>query len=227
MGWIDLSAKAAHISPPSGVADAVAAEIFNMLTVSAGLLLGRLGRALVHGAAVVGPSGRAVALIGDSRSGKSTTCANLLKAGWRYLSDDQIVIWVDGGRVLLEGWPRRFHLDEGWHRGVPTGTRGTVRSGSLGRNCRRRIVPLGGVALTNVSPNLPTAGSRCTSAQVFEQLVRQSPWFLTDLGGRAAVLQLFIEAARLPRCRLRLGADTFHAPSLVSQLFATLFEGQI
>src|SRR5207245_6776974 len=69
-----------------------AGDVYSMLTVATALLLAGLGRALVHAAAVVHPDGGAWLLVGDARSGKSTTCATLVSAGWGYLSDDQVVL---------------------------------------------------------------------------------------------------------------------------------------
>jgi hypothetical protein len=55
--------------------------------------------AVLHAAAVAGPSGRAVILPGPNGSGKSTLVAGLLAAGYGYLSDDCVPIARDGRAV--------------------------------------------------------------------------------------------------------------------------------
>jgi hypothetical protein len=87
-GQIDLSVhKACIYVSTSTIRDLPAA-----LTLTTALVFNRLGRALVHAAAVVPPSGAAWLLVGDSHAGKTTTTVNLSIAGWQYLSDDNIVL---------------------------------------------------------------------------------------------------------------------------------------
>ena len=71
-------------------------ELQGALTLSSALLLGRIGRALIHAAAVVDPFDRGWLLVGDSHAGKTTTCATLISAGWRFVADDQVVLRTDG-----------------------------------------------------------------------------------------------------------------------------------
>ncbi|HEX4562184.1 MAG TPA: hypothetical protein VH113_10175, partial [Gemmatimonadales bacterium] len=91
-GDVDLTSGRAvlRVDPASG--DAGEGDVYGMLTIAAGVLLAGLGRALIHGAAIVPPGDGAWVLIGDSGSGKSTTCATLCRAGWPYLSDDQVIL---------------------------------------------------------------------------------------------------------------------------------------
>jgi hypothetical protein len=67
-------------------------DVFAALTVAAALLLNRQGKLLLHAAAFVAPDGLAWLLIGDSHSGKSTTCASLMRYGLAFLADDQVVV---------------------------------------------------------------------------------------------------------------------------------------
>jgi hypothetical protein len=46
----------------------------------------------LHAAALVNPAGKGLLLVGASGSGKSTLALGLLGAGWRYLSDDAVLL---------------------------------------------------------------------------------------------------------------------------------------
>ncbi|WP_234782554.1 hypothetical protein [Sphingopyxis macrogoltabida] len=74
--------------------------------------------ALIHGASVVAPSGKALLLPGASGSGKSTLAAYLSRCGFAFLSDDMIALRSPDGRAL--GWPMPHSIKEGsWHRLAP------------------------------------------------------------------------------------------------------------
>lgn len=56
--------------------------------------------ALIHGAAVTAPSGRAILLPGSGGSGKSTLAASLTRSGYGFLSDDTIALRAPDGFAL-------------------------------------------------------------------------------------------------------------------------------
>src|SRR5437773_2182067 len=143
-------------------------------TVPAALLCAGLGRALLHAAAVVAPDGTAWLLVGDARSGKSTTCANLARGGggWGYLSDDQTVLAATEQGIMVEGWPRAFHLDEAWERGEVSGRRRAIEPAAVGIGDRRRLAPLAGILLPVVRPDQPTTLAPVSAGQALAELVR-------------------------------------------------------
>lgn len=217
-GVVDLLAGEARLIV-SGEEDAESSDLYSMLTLSAALLLGRLERTPVHAAAVIAPNGKAFLLSGDARAGKSTTTVNLITAGWDYLSDDQIVLLREGADIGVEGWPRPFHLDEGWEEGVSTGRRRTIDSAGLGPGSLRRSAILGGSFFPVVCPDEPTHLVPISAAQAFAGLFRQTPWLLVDRGSADALLPLLTAAASRPAFRLVLGLDTYRDPArLVSCL---------
>lgn len=65
----------------------------------------------LHAAGLVHPSGAGVLLVGPSDAGKSTLAYSLVSAGWRYLSDDTVLLSKEGDRVEASGYQRRFGLD--------------------------------------------------------------------------------------------------------------------
>lgn len=204
----------------------VAGDLYSMLTVTAALLLGRLGRTPVHAGAVVTPSGGALLLAGDARAGKSTTCVNLIAAGWDYLSDDQVVLYRAGedspakNAIWAEGWPRAFHLDEGWERGVSTGNRRDFDPTGIGGGNWRRAAPLEGLLFPVVRAEQPTRLTAITPADALARLIRQTPWLLVDRETAPELLALLSETARLPAHELSLGLDTYDDPERLSDRIA-------
>jgi hypothetical protein len=211
-GRLGLDARAALIeAPASGAADAAARDVYSMLTLASAFLVGRLDAALVHAGCVVDPNGRAWALVGDSHAGKTTTCVSLVAAGgWRWLADDQIVLrhHEDGG-IVVEGWPRRAHLDEGWHSAVVTGRRAATDLRVQWGDRWTARAPFGGMLLPVVHPDATTSLSRATPAAALAALVRQSPWLMADRGAAHAVLTLLRDAAARPAFTLVLGRDVY------------------
>ena len=218
-GRIDLGAWRATISVPHALASApdqqavssIGFDVYSMLTLSAAFLVGRLGGALVHAGGVVDPEGRAWLLVGDTHSGKTTTCVSLVSTGgWRYLADDQVVLRMgDDGAFVAEGWPRRAHLDEGWGDTVVTGTRATVDLRTQWGDRWIPRAPLGGVLLPAVNADRPTSLAVAADAAAFTALVRQSPWLMADRSVAGEVVALLRDAASHPTFSLSLGRDSY------------------
>ncbi len=216
---IDLELRVARIAASP---EARAADLTSTLTIVAALLLLRVGRTAVHAAAVVPPeSAEAWLLLGDSHSGKSTATANLVKAGWSYLSDDYIVLSRGADEtIVLEGWPDDFHIDEGWQAGKPTGVRGTLPELGLRTGARVSTATLKGVLFTRISANEPTRISTIDAIVALERIIRQSPWLVADKKTASTVLDLLSATACLPAAELRLGIDTFGDAQLLARILS-------
>jgi hypothetical protein len=216
-GEVNLGSRSAELRVPpvadAALSDPAAGDLFSAATLAAALLLGRMDRALAHAAAVVGGDGRAWLLVGDSHAGKTTTSANLLQAGWRYVSDDQVVLYrgTDGG-LRVEGWPRPFHLDEGWEGGAPLHRRGTTDPRERWPGRWTRTAPLAGLLFPRVEADRLTAREPLPASDALARLLRQSPWLLADRAVAPRVLRLLQEAASLPAYELQLGLDTYADP---------------
>jgi len=210
----------ARVRVPGGEVDAeTARQAFAALTVTAALLLGRRGRCLLHAAGAVDPAGRAWLIVGDCGAGKSTSCANLVRAGWRFLADDQVIVRRRTATGFhAEGWPRSFNLDTGYFEGRPTGLRGPVTPASLRADAWRRSAPVAGLLFPRVRPDRPTALEPIRPAEALEALIRQSPWLLADRPAAAGLLSLLEDLAALPVYRLRLGSDSFDAPARLAEV---------
>jgi hypothetical protein len=214
-GRVDLEARRAMLSLTGRAPDAVEPA----LTLAAALLLGRAGRALVHAAAVVAPSGGAWLLVGDSHAGKSTTVATLSLAGWRYLSDDQVVVAERDGMLRVEGWRRAFNLDAEWEMGAVSGRRagGVAVDGAVPGEW-----PVAGTLLLRVEAERPTGLHPATAAEGFQALVRQSPWLLADRAIVRDAARRLERLAQLPVRHLALGRDSYRRPDQLRAVLAPL-----
>ncbi len=197
--------------------EAIARSLFSMLTLSSAFLLGRMGRTLLHAGAVVGPDGRAWLLVGDSRSGKTSTVLTLIRAGWPVLSDDHVVVSSGSGGVIeVEGWPRTFHVDEGWSAGEVTGRREDLPLDRLGEASFRRRAPLGGVLFPEVHPDRKTGSVPSTPGAALQGIIRQSPWLLADRRVAPALLGLLRRVATMPSFSLTLARDSYGNPAVLT-----------
>ncbi len=244
----DLRGRVATVIVPDDV-DPSPADFTSLLTITAALLLVRDGRTPVHAAAVRSPATgvrspatgdrrpatgdrspatgdrspatqKAWLLCGDSHSGKSTTTANLIKAGWSYLSDDYVVLSPAGNGIELQGWPDDFHIDQGWSRGESTGVRGTIREADLPHGRRVDTAPLGGILFPSISANEPTIVTSIPPVIALERLIRQSPWLVADSESAGNVFKLLSDAASTRSGELRLGLDTFADPAKLSAVIS-------
>jgi hypothetical protein len=212
-GEADLARGEAALVPAPGdvAADGVAAwDLFSMCTLASALLLGRMHRALVHAAGIVAPDGGAWLLAGDARAGKSTTSVNLIAAGWRFVSDDNVVLFRGaGGEVWVEGWPRRFHLDEGWEAGTPLHRRGEVDPHERWPGQWVRTAPLAGLLFPRVAADQATELAPLRASEALAGLMRQSPWLLADRACAPGILAFLRSACERPAFSLRLGLDSY------------------
>jgi hypothetical protein len=74
-------------------------------------LLRPLGRFALHGAGVVSASGQGMLIVGPSGSGKSTLALALIGAGWRYLSDEAVLLSRQGSVIAARPLRRSFYID--------------------------------------------------------------------------------------------------------------------
>jgi hypothetical protein len=66
----------------------------------------------LHASLVVAPSGAAVAVLGDSGAGKSTTTIELIRRGWRLGSDDVVVVRHGDDGTVAHPIDRPIHLSD-------------------------------------------------------------------------------------------------------------------
>lgn len=74
-------------------------------------LLRSVGLFTLHAAGLVSPDGTPILIIARSGSGKSTLAVGLLRAGWRILSDDALVMRETCGGVEALGLRKHLYID--------------------------------------------------------------------------------------------------------------------
>jgi hypothetical protein len=208
-GHANLVLREARIALDPASARPPLTAIHGALTLVSALLLGRIGRALVHAAAVVDAGGRGWLLVGDTHSGKTTTCATLIAAGWRYVADDQVVIGDSPDGLEAEGWPREAHLDRGWSSGRVTRERTPADLSRIRADAWQNRVRVHGVWFTSVDADNPTTVRRIAPADALARLIRQSPWLLADSATAASSLELLSRIASMPCASVSLGRDSY------------------
>ncbi len=156
-----------------------------------GVVLHRRGRLVLHGSAVE-VAGRAVVLLGQKGAGKSTTAAALLARGHRLLTDDLVVIDLDGagqpqcalGPIQMKLWPASAEA-LGLGAEVQPFVEGLDKGVWFGARPSPRPVPVAAVCSLTWGETLdlsPLAGARAFGA-VFEHVY--APRFLgAEAGGR-------------------------------------------
>lgn len=192
-GAVDLQYRQATLVA-SASAEAVS-RLHTALTLATSLLLGRLGRALVHAAAVVQPGGRAWLLACKQGNGGHRAVVRPMMAGWPSLAIHRVVLREDGvrGSIVVEGLPEldgAAQMEPGWGR-------------HLG------AADLAGVLILRSAPPQPTVLVRMPEMDLLSALEPESPWLRLDQTGAAGILRAMHGGLRLPTFELRQGLDTY------------------
>ncbi len=68
------------------------------------------GLYFLHAAGLTSPGGKGVVVTGDSASGKTTFAVSLIKHGWKWLTDDTILLRNEDGGIRLLPFLTEFHI---------------------------------------------------------------------------------------------------------------------
>ncbi|HEX8131612.1 MAG TPA: hypothetical protein VF527_21125 [Pyrinomonadaceae bacterium] len=184
--WLGTTAHARH-----------PVAIVNTLSYAVQAALRRGGLYVLHAAGVVEPrTGTGIVVVGNSNSGKSSLTIRLAGAGWRYLSDDMLVLAEADGAVAAWALRRIFSVssaslaNSGLSEldaalGAPVNSDPTKRKlepsitfpDGFVESCRPRVLlfpTLTGEATSRVE--------KLSSGQAMTQLIRQCPWASYDAG---------------------------------------------
>lgn len=183
-------------------------------------------------------SGVGLLIVGASGSGKTTTSLNLIREGWRYLSDDAVLLRVlTDGSVQASAFRRGFSCTPETLRHFPELTGDADFAPEFGDPDGKRVVypgsAFGGFAPDCVPSLLVfptvTAAGRTTlrllpSAHSLIRLSQQSAGIMTDTAvsqRQLALLKTLTEQTR--SFELHLGRDALVDPSRIDTLLSGAF----
>ncbi|HWS88510.1 MAG TPA: hypothetical protein VN282_16170 [Pyrinomonadaceae bacterium] len=173
--------------------------------------LRRCGLFELHAAGTVEPrTGGGFLVVGPSGSGKSTLATQLARAGWRYLSDDALLLRAGADAVEACALRREFAVTEQTvAAGVLEGFEDSLREPTAFDPLKRRFKPHAvfpeGFAEScapralffPVITNEPASRARrLTQAETMRGLLRMCPWACYDRPAAAAHLGLLARLAR-------------------------------
>jgi hypothetical protein len=200
----------------------------------------RCGLFELHGAGVVGRTGAGVLFVGPSGSGKSTLATQLAVAGWRYLSDDTLLLFDGGGSVgaralrrvfavteptvasgILDGYETLLSepvpFDVGKLRFEPQ----TVFPGGFVESCAPRAIFF--PAVTN---ERESRTRKLSQAETMARLIRMCPWACYDKPAANQHLGLLARLARqADGFELLAGLDLFGDAASASLYVQARMEG--
>jgi hypothetical protein len=191
----------------------------SFLLVSLIFLWKRDGRYHVHAGTAIDSRGRGWMLIGNSRSGKSTTTALLASRGWRVSTDDIAFLEARDDRVDVLGFRSPIALR-------PGGFQLLGRAGGIAMESRAKTgfwpEELGSSWIQTVVPEIivftSVAGDRTTMspaspAAVMRELMQWSLWVMFEPTAAQEHLDLLARLGRQARCyHATLAPDLFAAP---------------
>lgn len=208
-------------APASRERSALARLVFEASMVA----LRRCGLYELHSAGVVEPeTGGGLLIIGPSGSGKSTLATQLASAGWRYLSDDALLLRGTGKAVEACALRREFAVTEQTvAAGVLEGFEELLKEPVPFDPLKRRFKPhvifpesfsescVPQALFFPVITNEPASHARrLTQAETMRGLLRMCPWACYDKPAAAMHLELLARLARQAvGFELRAGRDLF------------------
>ena len=193
--------------PASRERPALARLVFEATMVA----LRRCGLFELHAAGVVEPrTGGGLLVVGPSGSGKSTLATQLASAGWRYLSDDALLLRDGGAAVEACALRREFAVTEqtvaaGVLEGFEELLREPVPFDPLKRRFKPHAVfPEGfsescvprALIFPVITNEAASRARRLTQAETMRALLRMCPWACYDRPAAAAHLALLARLAR-------------------------------
>ena len=195
--------------------------------------LRRYGLFEFHSAAVVSPDAKTgVMIIGPSGSGKSTLTMQLAAAGWRYLSDDELLLSLCGNEIEARSFRRPFVITQNTAliSGLPIFA-DVSRLKENGREVKRSFEPQVVfpaaqmetvkprlLLFTSVSGEAQTTLCELSQAETMKRLIRACPWATYDKAIAVGNLDILSRLARQGRSfDFSAGTDLIH-PKRASDL---------
>lgn len=170
------------------------AELARVTSFAVCAALRRFGMFELHGAGVVLPESESgVLIIGPSGCGKSTLTLQLARAGWSYLSDDELLLSLHGEEVEARGFRSFFAL-------APADSRSSSKTcfepASVFQSARTDRIAPKFLLFTTISGTNETQLHKVTQAETMSRLIRACPWATYDTAIAGPNLALLSRLAR-------------------------------
>ena len=182
--------------------------------------LRRFGMFELHGAGVVNPETETgVLIVGPSGSGKSTLTSQLARAGWGYLSDDELLLSLNGEEVEARGFRSFFAL-------TSADANNSLKScfepaGVFNAPRADRVTPRF-LLFTAISSANETQLHALTQAETMSRLIRACPWATYDTAIAGPNLELLSRLARQAKgFNLMAGTDLLE-PDRASRIIGSV-----
>ena len=183
--------------------------------------LRRCGLFELHAAGMVHPgSGKGVLIIGPSGSGKSTLAVQLVKAGWPYLSDDELLLSLGKGGVEARGFRSFFAVRGEANEDFKTRFEPDLAFGST----RRPSAVPGLLLFISLSGEDKTRLERLTQTETMMRLLKACPWATYDVAIAAPNLDLLSRLARQTRAFDLFASRDLLTPGFASDLLSRCAE---
>ncbi len=198
--------------------------------------LRRAGVYDVHAAGALDPvSGAGALFVGASGSGKTTLTLRLMESGWRYVSDDMVVLRETPGGIEAEGLRRLFAVAatsiiarSGWRLraalGAPVASDPSKRRlepEAAFPDSRAAICRPQALFFPRVTDAVETTIVAMPARMGMQQLLRHCPWATYDAQSAPDYLRVLARLAN--QCRayeLHAGRDLLLAPERTADLLA-------
>ncbi|HEX8458033.1 MAG TPA: hypothetical protein VF656_12105 [Pyrinomonadaceae bacterium] len=211
--------------------------VVNTLSYAVQAALRRGGLYLLHAAGVVEPETNAgLIVVGNSNSGKSSLTIRLAAAGWRYLSDDMLVLDEADGVVVAWALRRVFSVsseslagsgltDVDAALGAPVNSDPSKRRleprqvfpDSFVESCRPRVL-----LFPTLTGEQASRVEKLSAGEAMTQLIRQCPWASYDRGTAREHLRLLALAAKQSTSyKLFAGLDLLETATRAPELLAS------
>jgi hypothetical protein len=219
---VDPVDVAIWLKRPPGPSDAELARVTSFAVCAA---LRRFGMFELHGAGVVAPNtSTGVLIIGPSGSGKSTLTSQLARAGWGYLSDDELLLSLNEEIVEARGFRSFFALAPA---NSPTADsksslKACFEPADVFHAARAASVTPRFLLFTTISGANQTQLHKLTQAETMSRLIRACPWATYDTAVAGPNLELLSRLARQAQGHNLLAGTDLLEPDRAAQIISAV-----
>jgi hypothetical protein len=188
------------------------------------------GLYVIH-AAGVEKDGAGILLVAPSGSGKTTACLSLVRAGFRYLSDDHPLVVSTGTGFELLPFPGRPAVSDRTLDWFPELATSALRQGTSKRSfrledafpsatgfaCRPRLL-----LFVRIADRPRSIAEPISPARALEDLLPQTLWVLDPTIAARQFHAMAEMVRRTPCFRLHFGEDVLELPALLDHLLASI-----